>query len=171
MKTSSILRVLPFLLLAALAVTALADDPPKFELEGHRLKLPAPFVFDGEKLDVAASERAIEHVTSYLDAKTSISTLRIEVHADGSGSADEALALTKKRALAVARALVAKGVDCKRLVAVGFGGSKPVAPNDTPENKSANRRVECWNAALRGHAIGGMPLDGGGALAGDPCEK
>jgi OOP family OmpA-OmpF porin len=66
--------------------------------------------------------------------------------------------------------LVTHGVDCKRLIAVGFGGSKPIAPNDSPEHKAENRRTVFVNAALRGHAIGGMPTDGGGDLAGDLCK-
>jgi OOP family OmpA-OmpF porin len=53
---------------------------------------------------------------------------------------------------------------------VGFGGSKPVASNTTPEGRGQNRRVAFINAALRGRAIGGMPLDGGGKVAsGDLC--
>ena len=62
------------------------------------------------------------------------------------------------------------GVDCKRLIAVGFGSAKPVADNSTPEGKAQNRRVSFFNAALRGRLIGGMPADGGGQIAGDLIE-
>ena len=96
--------------------------------------------------------------------------MRIESHTDTDGSAAKNQALSEKRAMAVARALVAKGVDCKRLIAVGFGGEKPAAPNDTPENKAQNRRTLFINAALRGRPIGGMPVDGGGKVAGDVCH-
>jgi OOP family OmpA-OmpF porin len=106
-------------------------------------------------------------VRAYLEAKSYISSLRIEGHGDDAASQ----ALTEKRALAVARWLVAKGVDCKRLVAVGFGNTKPVADNSTPEGKAQNRRIAFFNAGLRGRAIGGEPLDGGGKLAGDTCAK
>jgi len=71
----------------------------------------------------------------------------------------------------VCAALVKMGVDCKRLSAVGFGGTKPIAANDTPDGKAANQRVCFINAALRGHAIGGTPLDGGGKVAGDTCPQ
>jgi hypothetical protein len=37
--------------------------------------------------------------------------------------------------------------------------------------RTLNRRISFFNAGLRGRAIGGMPLDGGGQLAGDPCAK
>ena len=62
------------------------------------------------------------------------------------------------------------GVDCKRLVAVGFGNTKPVADNSTPDGKARNSRVSFFNAALRDRLIGGMPADGGGKVAGDACN-
>jgi OOP family OmpA-OmpF porin len=65
---------------------------------------------------------------------------------------------------------VEQGIDCKRLISVGFGSSKPVADNATPEGRRQNTRIEIINAALRGKVIGGMPIDGGGILAVDPCE-
>ena len=72
--------------------------------------------------------------------------------------------------MSVSRALVRRGVDCKRLIPVGFGSSKPVAFEATPEGKAQNQRIEMVNAQLRGIAIGGMPADGGGRVAGDPCS-
>ncbi|NBY66457.1 MAG: OmpA family protein, partial [Verrucomicrobia bacterium] len=46
-------------------------------------------------------------------------------------------------AAVVVRTLQATGmVPAERLAAVGYGDSHPVAPNDTPEGRSKNRRVE-----------------------------
>jgi len=51
--------------------------------------------------------------------------------------------LSTARATAVARYLQDNGgVDPKRLVAAGFGEYRPIAPNDTPENRALNRRIE-----------------------------
>ena len=66
--------------------------------------------------------------------------------------------------------MVAVGIKCDRLIPVGFGSAKPIVPNDTPDHKAQNRRIAFVNAALRGRAIGGMPVDGGGKVAGDPCR-
>ncbi len=50
--------------------------------------------------------------------------------------------LSSARAMAVVRYLALKGVAPSRLAAVGFGEQRPVAPNDSPENRSSNRRIE-----------------------------
>ena len=41
---------------------------------------------------------------------------------------------------------------------------------NAPEGKEANRRTWFVNAELKGKAIGGGPVDGGGKNAGDPCK-
>ena len=56
--------------------------------------------------------------------------------------------LSAARAAAVVRFLVSRGVEPERLVAVGYGETKPKVPNrdetgqPIPENRSTNRRVE-----------------------------
>jgi OOP family OmpA-OmpF porin len=143
-----------------------------FTLQGNQLVLPGPVVFEtgSDKLK-PESDAVLKHVQEYLAQKTYISLMRIEAHTDSDGNAAANQTLTEKRALAVARRLVAGGVDCKRLLPVGFGQTKPIAANDSVENKAQNRRVAFVNAALRGRPIGGMPVDGGGKVAGDPCTK
>jgi OOP family OmpA-OmpF porin len=131
--------------------------PVAYKLEGNRLELPGPIAFTGEALD-PASDPALEHARGYLAAKDYISLLRVEGHADDQ-------ALSERRAVLVARWLIAHGVDCKRLIAVGFGANKPIADNRTPEGRAQNTRIELHNAALRGRAIGGAPSDGGGQVA------
>jgi OOP family OmpA-OmpF porin len=141
---------------------------PHYQLEGNRLVPPGPVLFEagGAKLK-PGSDAALRHVAGYLADKTYISLMRVEGHVDSTASAGQAL--SEQRALTVARRLVTLGVDCKRLIAVGFGASKPNAP-DTPAGRAANLRIDFFNAALRGKAIGGMPVDGGGKVAGDACK-
>ena len=45
-----------------------------------------------------------------------------------------------------------------------------MADNSSPEGKAMNNRIEFKITELRGHAIGGMPVDGGGKVAGDSCN-
>ena len=139
-----------------------AAAPVRYSLDGNRLELPGPLVFSGDTLD-PASDPALTHAQGYLAAKDYITQMRVEGHADDQ-------ALSERRALAVARWLIAHGVDCKRLLAVGFGPTKPIADTSTPEGRAQNTRVELHNAQLRGIAIGGMPPDGGGQVAGDLCQ-
>ena len=66
---------------------------------------------------------------------------------------------------------MALGIDCKRLMPVGFGATKPVAKNDTPEGKASNIRITLVNAALNGKLIGGLPANGGGVISIDLCAQ
>lgn len=70
-------------------------------------------------------------------------SLTIEGHTDNVGDAANNQTLSEQRAAAVKAALVSEyGVDAARLETAGFGASKPVGPNDTPEGRQMNRRVE-----------------------------
>lgn len=66
----------------------------------------------------------------------------VEGHTDSDGDDSSNLTLSQQRAKAVADMLVSMGIEQKRLTAKGWGESKPVNPNDTPEGKANNRRVE-----------------------------
>lgn len=50
--------------------------------------------------------------------------------------------LSAARAIAVVKYLVEKGVNPQHLVAAGFGEYQPLAPGDTVEDKTRNRRIE-----------------------------
>lgn len=162
-------RTLLAFALVLLAAPASAQAPAEVTLDGNKLVLPGPVSFNSGAELTPESDVALTAAAAWLAQKESISLVRVEAHTDSDGANPANQALSEARALAVARALVAKGVDCKRLLPVGFGEEKPVAANDSPEGKAANRRVELHNAMLRGRAIGGMPVDGGGRVAGDPC--
>ena len=70
--------------------------------------------------------------------------LRIEIsgHTDNIGNKSYNELLSQRRADAVVRYLVSKGIDKNRLIAKGYGQSIPVATNDTEEGRSTNRRTE-----------------------------
>ena len=71
-------------------------------------------------------------------------TLEVEVsgHTDSVGSDAYNLRLSQKRADAVKKYLVDKGVKPERIRAVGYGESQPVATNETEEGRTRNRRTE-----------------------------
>ncbi len=70
--------------------------------------------------------------------------LRIEIggHTDSDGTEVRNLILSQKRAETVKKYLVLKGIVPDRLVAKGYGESRPLVKNDTPTHKQRNRRVE-----------------------------
>jgi outer membrane protein OmpA-like peptidoglycan-associated protein len=69
--------------------------------------------------------------------------LRIGGHTDGIGGDASNLDLSKRRAAAVKNALVARfDANAGRLATTGYGKSRPVDTNETPEGRARNRRVE-----------------------------
>jgi chemotaxis protein MotB len=71
--------------------------------------------------------------------------LRIEGHTDDQPIASALFPsnweLSGARAASVIRLLEGRGVDPRRMAAIGFGEKRPIADNVTPEGRSANRRV------------------------------
>lgn len=70
--------------------------------------------------------------------------LKIEIqgHTDSIGSAAYNQALSERRAKAVMRYFMNKGVSASRMKAVGYGMTRPIATNKTDEGRAQNRRVE-----------------------------
>jgi outer membrane protein OmpA-like peptidoglycan-associated protein len=69
-------------------------------------------------------------------------SLIIEGHTDSMGSDEFNQSLSENRANSVKAALMAKGINANRIVAVGKGESTPVASNDNAAGRQQNRRVE-----------------------------
>jgi OOP family OmpA-OmpF porin len=69
---------------------------------------------------------------------------RVEIsgHTDSTGPIDHNLELSRQRAEAVERYFIAKGFDADRFEVVGYGPTRPVASNATPEGQQMNRRTE-----------------------------
>ena len=68
--------------------------------------------------------------------------IRVDGHSDDAGSPEYNTDLSYRRAGAVVSYLKSRGVAAQRLRYRGLGASEPVAPNDSPEGRALNRRVE-----------------------------
>lgn len=70
--------------------------------------------------------------------------LRVEImgHTDWVGTGEYNLHLSDRRADAVRKYLVNAGVSAQYLISRGYGETRPMAPNNTPEGRQLNRRVE-----------------------------
>lgn len=172
------MKKIAFGLIAFIVLTAVTHKTNTYEMNGNELVLPVPITFNfistaPQHFELTKeSDSALNHIKNYLNDKPYVTTLRIEGHTSSDFRTDDFARMnaSKQQALLVGQWLNKNGVDCKRLICVGFGSSKPIQSNDTPEGKAANNRITVVNAALRKVPIGGFPLDGGGQNAGDPCK-
>jgi len=100
------------------------------------------FFFDFDKADLKEeSLPELDLAASFLRDHPEIK-VRIEGHTDDVGSDDYNLQLSRRRADAVKKYLVSKGIDEKRITTVGYGKSQPKVKDTTPEARAQNRRVE-----------------------------
>jgi outer membrane protein OmpA-like peptidoglycan-associated protein len=107
------------------------------------LDIPEKVFFQtGSAVIDARSYELLDAIAQVLTEHPELLQVSVEGHTDSDGDDKANKKLSQERAAAVVAYLVAKGVTEDRLVAVGWGEEKPIAANDTPENKAANRRVE-----------------------------
>jgi outer membrane protein OmpA-like peptidoglycan-associated protein len=119
------------------------DTKDVVQIAKDELKCCAKVMFATGKATLsAASQPLLEHVAKTLQDNPAVELVEISGHADAAGTAAHNLDLTKKRAEAVAAALVTLGIDAKRLKAEGYGSYCPVAEGTDAESRELNRRVE-----------------------------
>ena len=107
-----------------------------------RAELNGVYFDFGQATLLPASKPALAAVAQLLRDKPGW-RLRIEGHTDNIGNATSNQALSQRRAAAVRDALSSQyQLPAARLVATGFGATRPVASNATLEGRAANRRVE-----------------------------
>jgi outer membrane protein OmpA-like peptidoglycan-associated protein len=98
--------------------------------------------FDTAKATIKAeSQPLIDEIHKLLKTNAKL-RISVEGHTDSTGTPDGNRKLSDERAVSVKAALLAKGIDARRLQSKGFGQDKPVADNHTEEGRAKNRRVE-----------------------------
>ena len=97
-------------------------------------------------LDVDSSTEipraALDQIAATILEYDRLKLIRIEGHSDDQGDDAYNLDLSNRRAKAIGRALMERGVQGTRLKPVGYGETKPVADNKKPAGRALNRRVE-----------------------------
>lgn len=115
-----------------------ADGCP--ELETLSMSLNIQFATGRNEIQARYADE-IRKVADYMKKYPSVKGV-IEGHTDNVGSAAANLKLSQRRADAVRDYLVKKfGIAAERLSAKGYGMTRPVADNGTPEGKQQNRRI------------------------------
>jgi outer membrane protein OmpA-like peptidoglycan-associated protein len=108
-----------------------------------KLVLPSPIMFRTASDEILPdSFPTLQRVVDFMHVRTDVPLLRVEAHSDAMGVASYNMALTQKRAASIGKWLTDHGADCTRLEAVGYGQTRPIAPNTTEEGRRQNRRIE-----------------------------
>jgi len=97
------------------------------------------FVF-GKATIAPKSYPALDELATIMQEDPTL-LLDIEGHTDDVGSDESNLKLSQQRADAAKQYLVKKGISEERMTTIGYGESKPIAPNTTAEGRSKNRRI------------------------------
>ncbi len=147
-------------------------EPPKpqgqiiGDVKDGRVNIPGAIVFDTGKASIkeAESMATLNQLKEFLDKNPQVTLLRVEGHTDDVGDDTMNETLSGQRALAVVMWLTGKGVNRNRLIAVGFGETKPVGDNKTKEGREQNRRTEFHIAQVDGRNRLGKAPDAGGKV-------
>ena len=138
--------------------TPIAAPPPApLPVEAQKVEVDLSKFLEGKNIRFDTNSEAIHPegqlvLNEVFRILASSPTVAVDItgHTDNIGVEAFNLYLSKLRAVAVKKYLVARGIKPERLETEGFGSAKPIAPNDTEPNRARNRRIEF-------HANGRIP--------------
>ncbi len=116
---------------------------PKAQIDKGQIKIieQVQFATNSAKI-LPASDPVLNAVLEILRDHPEITKVNVEGHTDNRGGKGHNKDLSKRRAASVAKWLVDKGIEAKRLSSAGFGMERPLDSNDTEDGRQKNRRVE-----------------------------
>jgi outer membrane protein OmpA-like peptidoglycan-associated protein len=123
--------------LSVAAALAIKEEP-----RGTVITLPGGVFFTSGKADLAAGAQEKLNAIALALKDQEDRKIIVEGHTDSQGSVDSNKDLSERRAKTVRDYLVSQGVAADKISATGYGESRPVADNKTPEGRANNRRVE-----------------------------
>ncbi len=106
------------------------------------LNMPGNVTFATDSADISSSfYRVLDDVALVFDEfdKTYVN---VDGHTDNTGSDAYNMDLSQRRSGSVAAYLVSRDIMPQRLIVHGYGESRPIVGNDTPQGRQMNRRVE-----------------------------
>jgi len=114
---------------------------PSVEANSLLITLDSGILFDVDKYDVRPeAKRALASLATVLK-EADVKAFEVDGHTDSDASDEYNQVLSEKRANAVKDFLASQGITAE-ITIKGYGKTRPVASNDTPEGKQKNRRVE-----------------------------
>ena len=112
-------------------------------VRGMVITLSGGVLFESAKWQLLpTAQTKLNDVADALTKQDKDSTMVVEGHTDSQGKADMNQELSQKRAESVRTYLVSRGIAADRITAQGFGATRSIADNASPEGRANNRRVE-----------------------------
>jgi outer membrane protein OmpA-like peptidoglycan-associated protein len=118
-------------------VRAVPPQTPDIKAKGKSLRLKKPIKYDGNN----PSEKTLpllDQLAAFLRAHPEYEQIELGVHSDDRGNPKQK---TTERADNLRNYLLSKGVGPERVVAVGFGATRPIAVNMTASGRAKNNRT------------------------------
>lgn len=106
------------------------------------LNMPGNITFRTDSADINSNFYEVLNSVAIVLKEYEKSTVEVSGHTDSTGSDAYNMDLSQRRASSVAQYLISQGIYAPRLIVQGFGESRPIASNTTPEGREQNRRVE-----------------------------
>ena len=119
--------------------------PPEVKLCEERLRSAARegvIRFARASADITRESRPTLDTLARIARNCENVVMEVEGHTEAEGELDGNQRLSERRANAVAEYLIRAGVDRRMIVAVGYGQTRPLVPNDTADGRAINRRIE-----------------------------
>jgi outer membrane protein OmpA-like peptidoglycan-associated protein len=114
----------------------------KREGKNIRLIMPGNITFATGRAEVKSDFYSVLDSVSQVLKEFDETRITVSGHTDSTGSAELNQTLSEQRAGSVKSYLQSRGIPSDRITAYGYGYRFPIASNDTPEGRQANRRVE-----------------------------
>jgi outer membrane protein OmpA-like peptidoglycan-associated protein len=112
-------------------------------VRGMVITLSGAVLFASNKSDLLpGAQLKLNEVAEALTKNDSDSQMVVEGHTDSQGGADYNMDLSRRRAQTVRDYLVSRQIASDRIIATGFGLTRPIADNTSAEGRANNRRVE-----------------------------
>ena len=114
---------------------------PSIEANSLLITLDSGVLFDVDKYNLRPKAEEILKNLAVILKEANIKSFEVDGHTDSDASDEHNKVLSENRANSVKAFLASQGVNAN-ITTHGYGESKPIASNNTPEGKQKNRRVE-----------------------------
>ena len=114
---------------------------PSIEANSLLITLDSGILFDVDKYDIRPEAAEVLKNLAVVLKEADIKAFEIDGHTDSDASDEHNQVLSENRANAVKNFLTSQGITAEIRIK-GYGKTRPIASNDTPEGKQKNRRVE-----------------------------